>query len=104
MRSRRRLRQSPDRDDEGSTHIDTQFMGLTSSHRATVAEKASSPTIIPSTHFQPAVKSHPPSPSTPAPLQAGVPYCRKGASKGPLLAWLGPLMVTVRSSREASPG
>jgi len=29
-RSRRHLRQSPDRETEGSTHVDTAFMGLTS--------------------------------------------------------------------------
>jgi hypothetical protein len=31
----RPLRQSPDRDDEGSTHIGPAFMGPTSSYRAT---------------------------------------------------------------------
>jgi hypothetical protein len=35
-RSRRDLRQSPDRDGEGSTHIDRAFMGLTSSGVGTV--------------------------------------------------------------------
>jgi hypothetical protein len=35
-RSRRDLRQSPDRDGGGSTHIDPAFMGLTSSGVGTV--------------------------------------------------------------------
>jgi hypothetical protein len=35
-RSRRHLRQSPDRDGNGSTHIDTAFMGLTSSGGVTI--------------------------------------------------------------------
>lgn len=36
-RSRRPVRQPPDRDDEGSTHVRTSFMGLTSSVGATIA-------------------------------------------------------------------
>ena len=36
-RSRRHLRQSPDRDDEGSTHVRTAFMGLTSSRGVTAS-------------------------------------------------------------------
>jgi hypothetical protein len=50
-RSRRPLRQSPDHDDEGSTHVRTAFMGLTSSRDVTAsgrltARTSSRPTIF----------------------------------------------------------
>ena len=50
-RSRRLLRQSPDHDDEGSTHVRTTFTGLTSSRDVTAsgrltARTSSRPTIF----------------------------------------------------------